>query len=198
MCTLCRDEIPLTDHNYDTENALDQVFFGRIDIKKAAALLYFEEHGIVKNLIHNLKYKGQQQIGGFLGEWFGSRICSLGIPEIDLVVPVPLHPKKLKKRGYNQVEEFGKHIASCLHAAFDDSILLKSRNTPTQTTKNRWHRWVHQMEEYQVQQPGLIEGKRILLVDDVVTTGATVESCSKALHNAKGVEIYLGVMAYVA
>lgn len=199
LCALCRDELPITDHNYSTENAVDQAFYGRVPIKKGAAFLYFEEKGIVKNLIHHLKYKGQKQISDFLGDWFGSRLKSNECyPKIDLVIPVPLHPKKKRKRGYNQVDGFGKMLASHLGAEFADSILLKSRHTPTQTTKNRWQRWKYQQDEYHVERLELLQDKRILLVDDVITTGATLESCTKALQQASGVEVYLGTMACVA
>jgi len=178
---------------------VDRAFYGRVPIKKGAAFLYFEEKGIVKNLIHNLKYKGQNQISSFLGDWFGSRLRSADdSPKIDLVIPVPLHPKKRRKRGYNQVDEFGKKLAAHLDAEFTDSILLKSRNTTTQTTKNRWHRFKYQQGEYHVEGLDLIRDKRILLVDDVITTGATMESCTKALQQAPGVEVYLGAMACVA
>jgi predicted amidophosphoribosyltransferase len=114
------------------------------------------------------------------------------------VIPVPLHPKKRRKRGYNQVDDFGKKLAAHLGAEFTDSILLKSRHTPTQTTKSRWHRWKYQQGEYKVERPDLIRGKRILLVDDVITTGATLESCAKALQKTPGVQVYVGAMACVA
>ena len=199
LCALCRDELPITDHNYSTENAVDKAFYGRVPIKKGAAFLYFEENGVVKNLIHHLKYKGQKQIGAFLGDWFGSQLKSRKEhPKVDLVIPVPLHPKKRRKRGYNQVEDFGKKLADHLGAEFSDSILMKSRHTPTQTTKNRWHRWKFQQDEYHVERLDLLQGKRILLVDDVITTGATLESCSKALLQAPDVQVYLGAMACVA
>lgn len=199
LCALCRDELPITDHNYSTENAVDKAFYGRVRIKKGAAFLYFEEKGIVKNLIHHLKYQGQSQIGGFLGDWFGSQLKnSVSPPKIDLVIPVPIHPKKRRKRGYNQVDEFGKKLAAHLGAKFDDSILLKTRHTPTQTTKNRWQRWKYQEDEYRVRHPDQLRDKRILLVDDVITTGATLESCTKALQQGTGVEVYLGAIACVA
>ena len=199
LCALCRDEIPITDHNYSTENAVDKAFYGRVQVKKGAAFLYFEDKGIVKNLIHHLKYGGQQQISAFLGDWFGSRLKAGGeVPRIDLVIPVPLHPKKRRKRGYNQVADFGKMLAEHLGAEFSDSILFKRRHTPTQTTKSRWHRWKHQLDEYQVKRPERIRGKRILLVDDVITTGATLESCTRALQQAPQVQVYLGAMACVA
>ena len=199
LCALCRDELPITDHNYDTENAVDRAFYGRVPINKGASFLYFEEKGIVKNLIHNLKYRGQKQIGTFLGDWFGSRLkTTKNCPKIDLVIPVPLHPRKQRKRGYNQVDAFGRKLAAHLGAEFADSILLKNRHTPTQTTKNRWQRWKYQQGEYHVSQLEHIRGKRILLVDDVITTGATLESCTKALQQASDVEVYLGTMACVA
>lgn len=199
LCALCRDEIPITDHNYNTENAVDRAFYGRVPIIKGAAFLYFEDKGIVKNLIHHLKYNGQKQISAFLGDWFGSRLkTSQDHPEFDLVIPVPLHPQKQRKRGYNQVEDFGRKLAAHLGAEFDNSILIKSRHTPTQTTRSRWHRWRYQQGEYEVEHLDLISGKRILLVDDVITTGATMESCAKTLLRAPDVQVSLAAMACVA
>ena len=199
LCALCRDEIPITDHNYSTENAVDKAFYGRAPIIKGAAFLYFEEIGIVKNLIHHLKYRGHKQISAFLGDWFGSRLkVDRDTPVIDLVIPVPLHPKKRRRRGYNQVEGFARQLAAHLGAEFSEEILHRIRHTSTQTTKNRWLRWKQQSDEYRVVRTDRIQGKRILLVDDVITTGATLESCAKALQQTPGVQVYLGAMACVA
>ncbi|WFO15268.1 hypothetical protein M601_015715 [Cellulophaga baltica 4] len=100
ICTVCRNQLPLTEYTYNVENPFDSIFYGRVSVKKSSSFLFFTENGIVKNLIHHLKYKNQQQIGAFLGDWCGSKLKENGnIPSIDLVIPVPLHKKKLKKEA---------------------------------------------------------------------------------------------------
>ena len=108
LCTVCRHDLPLTDYTFTEENPIDRLFYGRVPIEKAAAFLLFSDIGRVKNLLHHLKYRNQETIGAFLGDWFGGQIATGNSPEIDLVVPVPLHPKKQRKRGYNQVALFAK------------------------------------------------------------------------------------------
>lgn len=198
MCTLCRNQLPLTGYTFNDENAVDRIFFGRIDVKKAAAFLYYTEHGIVKNLIHYLKYRNQEPIGIFLGNWFGELIKEEGVlPQIDFVIPVPLHRKKLRKRGYNQVAEFGKRMAFHLNSCYLDDLLIKTANTRTQTQKGRIYRWQGSKELYVLSNPEVIRNKRVLLVDDVITTGATLEACGRALQKATGASIYIAAMAVV-
>ncbi|NND15081.1 MAG: ComF family protein [Eudoraea sp.] len=198
LCTICRDQIPLTEHNFETENAVDRIFYGRINIQKAAAFLYFEEKGIVKNLIHHLKYKGQEQIGIFLGDWFGSQLKSQDPTlKIDLVIPVPLHRRKQKKRGYNQVSKFAERLAFHLNAEYNDTLLEKRAQTKTQTTKDRWLRYSDQQGQSVAEDPMELHNKAVLLVDDVITTGATMESCGKELNQAENVRLYLAAMACV-
>lgn len=198
LCTLCRHQLPLTEYNFTDENAVDRIFYGRIDIKKAAALLYYSDLGIVKNLIHYLKYKDQEPIGIFLGNWFGQLMQEEGaLLAIDLVIPVPLHASKLRKRGYNQVAEFGKRIAIHLNASYVDHVLIKTANTKTQTKKNRFYRWQGSQELYRLSDPEFLRNKRILLVDDVITTGATIEACAEALKRSTGAMVYVASMAVV-
>lgn len=198
LCTVCRNHLPLTDYNYNEENAIDRIFYGRINIKKASSFLFFSHKGMVKNLIHFLKYKNQQEIGVFLGDWFGSLIRDNGyLKNIDLVIPVPLHPKKLKKRGYNQVSVFAKKLAFYLEAEYADNLLIKTSNTATQTAKNRLYRYFNNKDLFTVTQPELLKNKRILLVDDVITTGATMEACGKALLQYNSTELYIASMAVV-
>ncbi len=198
LCTVCRNHLPLTDYTFNAENAVDRIFFGRNTIKKANSFLFFIEKGIVKNLIHHLKYKNQEQIGTFLGHWHGQIIAENNyIDNIDFVIPVPLHRKKLKKRGYNQVSAFGKRLAHHLKAEFLENGLIKTANTKTQTKKGRIGRWHKNKALYIVNDPFLLENKNILLIDDVITTGATMEICANTLLQAKGVTIYITSMAIV-
>lgn len=198
LCTVCRNQLPLTEYNFIDENPIDRIFYGIVPIEKANSLLFFTPNGIVKNIIHHLKYKNQQEVGDFLGDWFGY-IINENNPtfRIDYVVPVPLHRKKLKKRGYNQVTSFGKKLADHLDATFIDSILIKTANTKTQTKKNRFYRWQNNQALYKVTDTTFFKDSNILLVDDVITTGATLEACSIALKEVNGIKIYIATMAVV-
>jgi len=178
--------------------SIDRIFYGRIRIKKASSFLFFTENSIVQRLIHHLKYKNQQQIGVFLGEWYGQILKeNQFLTEIDVVIPVPLHYKKLKKRGYNQVAQFAKCLAHYLEADYWDDALLKTANTKTQTAKNRIGRWQENKALYTLSDASKLKNKNILLVDDVITSGATMEICAKALHEAEGIAIYITSMAVV-
>ncbi|MBT8206070.1 MAG: ComF family protein [Eudoraea sp.] len=198
LCTVCRNHLPLTEFDFQEENAVDRIFYGRTEIYSAAALFFYQEEGIVQNLIHALKYKGQKQVGEFLGNWFGE-VLKRGVPEdtIDLVVPVPLHKNKLRKRGYNQVAGFGQKLATHLRAEYRDDLLVKTANTKTQTRKNRWYRWLGSRELYLLRDPKILEHQHVLLVDDVITTGSTLEACALALHRAHGITISIAAMAVV-
>ena len=198
LCTVCRHELPLTEYNFNVENGVDRIFYGRINIKKASSFLYFTEQGIVKNLIHQLKYRNQEQIGSFLGDWYGQVLKENGfLKNIDYVIPVPLHKKKLKTRGYNQVALFAQKIAENINAEYLENVLIKTANTRTQTKKTRLSRWYDNRSLYEVMDPILLVNKNILLVDDVITTGATMEICGQSLKNIKGASIYITSMAVV-
>ncbi len=161
-------------------------------------MLFYDKEGIVKNLIHALKYKGQEQVGDFLGEWFAELLKSGSSPTtFDCVIPVPLHPKKLRSRGYNQVEGFGKKLAHHFHAEYRDKLLIKTANTRTQTKKSRLYRWMGNQALYKVQHGSELEHKNVLLVDDVITTGGTLEACSKALLQIPHISVSVATMAVV-
>lgn len=198
LCTVCRHEVPLTDYNYSDENPVDRMFYGRIPIKKAVSFLFFTKKGVVKELLHFLKYKNQERVGDFLGEWCGASIADeRDLKSVDIVVPVPLHFKKQKKRGYNQVTLFAKSIANAIKAEYRDDILIKVNNTKTQTKKNRLLRWENAQEVFEVNAPTNKDFHHILLVDDVITTGATIEACAKKLHSLGNISISVLSMAVV-
>lgn len=198
LCAVCRHDVPLTDHNYLKENAVDRIFYGRIPIKKAASFIFFSKNGLIKNLLHWLKYKNQEQIGGFLGDWCGAQLKNNpGLDNIEVVIPVPLHPKKLKKRGYNQVALFAQKIAENIQAEYRDDVLLKVINTKTQTKKDRQLRWETSKEAFVLNPDAEINFRHVLLVDDVITTGATIEICTRTLLEQHNLEISVLSMAMV-
>nr|HMQ45179.1 phosphoribosyltransferase family protein [Mariniflexile sp.] len=114
---------------------------------------------------------------------------------IDVVIPVPLHKKKLRKRGYNQVAKFGQQLAKALDAEYNDKVLVKVTNTASQTTKQRFTRWINNDELFAIVNMGAIENKHLLLVDDLITTGATLEACITVLNKAKNIKISIATMA---
>ncbi len=198
LCTFCRNQVPLTEYSFNEENAVDRIFYGRTDVKKASAFLFYSEKGIVKNLIHKLKYQNQPQIGGFLGDWSGQILLeNRELTDVDMVIPVPLHPVKLKKRGYNQVTLFGEALANHLEVPYVSDILIKTANTKTQTSKRRILRWQESDDLYKLSNAATLHGKHLLLVDDVITTGATIEACVTAIKKAPQVKVSVASMAVV-
>lgn len=198
VCTVCRNQLPLTEYTFNAVNPVDRIFYGRINIVKASSFLFFTEKGIVKSIIHYLKYKNQEQIGEFLGNWYGHILKQNNfLNNIDYVVPVPLHQKKLKKRGYNQVSLFAKSIAEHIGAQYLEGVLIKTANTRTQTKKSRILRWQNKQALYVLTDQDIFRDKNVLLLDDVITTGATMVACATALSATKGINIYVGSMAIV-
>jgi ComF family protein len=158
--------------------------------------LHFSKKGIVQQLMHNLKYRGHQDVGLFLGKWLGEELKVIeAYKTIDVVIPVPLHRSKLRKRGYNQVTKFGQEIAKALDVEFNTVVLHKSMATKTQVFKDRLLRTSGNNATFSIVENQTLKGKHILLVDDIVTTGATIESCANALLSIEGVKISVATMA---
>ena len=196
ICTDCRNNLPVTNFHFHKDNNVSKVFYARVKVEYGTALFRFEKKGLVQQLIHNLKYKGQESIGVFLGDWLGGELKTLKeYSEIDMVIPVPLHKNKLKKRGYNQVAKFAQHIATALNAQYVDNVLLKVTNTDSQVLKSRFARWTSNEELFTLQNKSTIANKHILLVDDLITTGATMEACINVLNQAENIKISVACMA---
>jgi len=196
LCTHCRHALPLTNFHLIQDPFITKLFYGRAHITSGTALLHFEKKGIVQQIIHQLKYRGQEQVGTFLGAWLGAELsyCK-DYATIDLVIPVPLHKKKLRRRGYNQVAKFGQEIAKALNADYVDDVLIKVTNTASQVNKNRFSRWTGKNDLFALSNMQKITGKHILLVDDIITTGATLEACIQELDKAKNLSISVATMA---
>jgi ComF family protein len=196
ICTSCRHEMPLTQHHLNPENDAYKKFYGRIPVEHVSALLYFHKKGIVQELIHSLKYRGQEAIGTVLGEWYAEELKSSQLLQtVDTIVPVPLHPKKLRERGYNQVTEFGYALAKSLQIPVNTSILFRQVYSKTQSQKNRLGRTEGIDTIFDVSFDEKDHNKHFLLIDDVITTGATLEVCAKALLKIPGTKISIVCMA---
>lgn len=197
ICTTCRHSMPFTRHHVDEYNETAKKFYGRLQLEHASALVYFHKEGIVQELIHNLKYRKQQQVGKLMGEWYAPSLNTVAeLQDVTNVIPVPLHPKKLRERGYNQVTEFGKAIARGMNVHYNESILLRTSYTKTQTQKNRELRAGIINTAFNVKYNGTDANKHFLLVDDVITTGATLEACGKLLLQIPGARVSIVTIAY--
>ncbi len=196
LCTTCRHELPLSNFHNVNAKKIEKVFYGRIKIENATSLFVFQKDGLVQNLIHNLKYRGRQEIGEEVGKWLGEELSQISDYQlIDCVLPVPLHKKRLLERGYNQVERFGIEIARKLNANYIDYVLKKISYNQKQSKRGRGTRWINTFETYGIQDESLLENKHILLVDDIVTTGATIEACVQVLKTIPGIKISIATMA---
>lgn len=197
ICLTCRHDLPITNFSFEENNLIEKSFYGRIPLEKATSLFYFFKKGNVQHLIHELKYNKQQQVGTLIGDWLGEQLVeSQRFTTIDCIIPVPLHSKKLKKRGYNQVTTFGESLAKNLKIPYYENILIRVSSTNTQTKKMRFDRWKNVQELFHVQNNFTLENKHILLIDDVITTGATLEACYDALNKTKNLKISVACMAY--
>lgn len=196
ICTLCRHNIPLTNHHLNLENEAFKKFYGRIPVEYTSALLYFHKRGIVQKLIHNLKYKGQEEIGTVLGEWYAEDLKNLTIIQsVDEIIPVPLHKRKLKERGYNQVTNFGLAFSNGLNIPYNPKLLVRNIYSKTQSKKTLLSRSDGIDTIFDVVFTEKDHNKHFLLIDDVITTGSTLEACSHALLKIPGAKISIVCMA---
>ena len=196
ICTQCRHEIPLTNHHKIEENEVMQKFYGRIPLEFGAALFHFHKKGIVQEMMHKLKYKGQEEISETIGNWYAEELKNLEqIKEIDYIIPVPLHKKRLRERGYNQVEGFGKALSENLKIPYDETVLQRKLYTKTQTKKDLLGRIDVIDSVFAISFSENHHGKHFLLIDDVLTTGSTLESCSRALLKIPDSKISIVCMA---
>ena len=197
ICTECYVVIPRTNYHCKEDNPVAQLFWGRCVIEKAAAFSYYNKGSRIGNLIHNLKYKGIREIGHELGRIYGLTLKASGFTkDIDLIIPVPLHPKKERTRGFNQSETISMGIGAATLLPVDVKTLARIMASPTQTKRSRYERWTNVEGIFKVIDPQTIIGKHVLLVDDVITTGSTIESCTNELLKIKGVKVSVVALAF--
>ncbi|MCX2494134.1 phosphoribosyltransferase family protein [Pedobacter sp. PF22-3] len=197
ICTKCLYDLPFTDYHQYAENRVAKQLWGRLPLHAAMAMLYFRKGAKVQNLIHNLKYNGRTDVGVLLGNMLGERLKSANLyQDIDLVIPVPLHRKKYKTRGYNQSTFIAEGIAAQLEIGISEDHLIRNTSTESQTKKSRYNRYENMKDVFQVNYPEDIIGKHILLVDDVITTGATLEACAITLLDIGAAKVSIAAIAF--
>ncbi|EAZ96660.1 putative amidophosphoribosyl-transferase [Flavobacteria bacterium BAL38] len=197
ICSECNHNLPFTNHHHLESNDTTKKFYGIIPIEFSAAMLYFHQKGIVQNLIHNLKYKNHQEIGTILGKWYAKDLKNISkIKKFSEIIPVPLHKKRLEERGYNQVTTFCEALSNELDLPYNTSLLYRSRYSKTQTKKDKEKRKEVSNALFDVAFSEADHNKHFLLVDDVMTSGATLEACAKALLKIPNSKVSIVTIAY--
>lgn len=197
LCSDCRFTLPFTNSHQQPDNIVARQFWGKINVEAAYALYYFQKGGKVQHLMHNFKYNGMQQIGNLLGGIAGGQLINNPVfKTVDIIIPVPLHKKRLRERGYNQSTRFAEGLAEKMNAVIDNENLIRTVATKTQTHKSRFARFENMQRVFEVKNPQLLEGKHVLLVDDIVTTGSTLEACGEELLKVPGLKLSIATIAY--
>lgn len=196
LCLHCMLHLPETNFHKDHENPLINIFAGRVRVREVASLLYYKKGNNVQHILHALKYNGHKELGAFLGEYYGKLLIQEPrFQDIDYIVPIPLHPKKQRKRGYNQSEWIAKGLSEGMQKPYRTDILTRAQFTETQTRKSRFNRWENVKEVFVAQGDKSVEGKHLLVCDDVLTTGATMEAAIQQLQTIPDVKVSVVTLA---
>jgi ComF family protein len=197
ICTGCYYNLPFTNFHLQADNVVARQFWGKINLEAAYAMCYFTKGGSIQNLMHHFKYKGIREIGYILGALAGEQLSLNPVfATADLIIPVPLHSSRLRKRGYNQSACIAEGIARKMAAVVEDNNLVRTRATETQTHRNRFSRFENMREVFALTHPESLAGKHLLLVDDILTTGSTLEACADVLLKVEGVRLSIATLAY--
>ncbi|THD69520.1 ComF family protein [Robertkochia marina] len=196
ICVQCSHQLPLTAFTDREANPCEKIFFGRVPIEQATSLLWYHKNGPVQHLIHELKYHGRQKAGTFLGNWLGEEMkTSPRFNNIDLVIPMPLQKRRHRKRGYNQTDNFARALAQHLEAPFRNDLLIRCDTTSTLTHRGRKTRIFDASQSFEVISEDLRSYRHVLLTDDVVTTGTTLESAARVIKKYSDIKVSIATMA---
>lgn len=196
LCLSCDYKMAKTDLSLSQKGFLAHKFYGRLNVEHAWAFYLFNKHARIQQLLHKMKYHNMPELGTLVGEKLGLALKSMNYePTLDIVVPVPLHKSKLRQRGYNQSEYFAKGLAKWLGADIVTDAVIRVRDTETQTRKSRVQRWRNVDDIFKVEDLSSLSGKNVLLVDDVITTGSTIEACGQAIATSGAKTLSIAAMA---
>jgi ComF family protein len=197
ICIKCLYDLPYTDFQHYPENAVAKLFWGRVRCSSAMAMLYYRKGTRVQKLIHQLKYNGKTDLGLKLGMLLGERLKqSDAYQTAELILPVPIHPAKEKKRGYNQCTAVAMGISAVLNIPVNTTNLYRNKQTDSQTKKSRYQRFENMRSVFRVRDTWVLKNKHIILVDDVITTGATIEACSLAILDCEVSRLSIVALAF--
>jgi ComF family protein len=199
ICLRCKYDLPFTEFEKIPENTIEKIFYGRLGIEAATSLLYFTKGSLVQQLIHQFKYKANINLGSYLGNCMGQAIKNVErFATVDCVVPLPLFAKKQEQRGFNQAAVLCAGIATVLQVPAIYDNVLRQKFTQTQTKKHRAERWENVAESFVVSNATQLQNKHVLLVDDVITTGATMEACAQKIALIPNTKISIATLAYAS
>lgn len=196
ICLTCDHQLPKTDVHRDSDNFVAGKFYGKLPIHQAVAYYTFHQKGKVQQLLHQIKYKNKPELAEYLGKRYGHLLAETGLlNDYNLIIPIPLHRQKLRRRGYNQSECFAQGLNDALGLVLDTDSLIRVLATETQTRKSRLERWHNVENIFVVHDKEKIKGKKIILVDDVITTGSTLESAAKMLLSTGATSVSIAALA---
>lgn len=197
LCIHCLSELPFTRFATMPGNPVEKIFYGRVHITAATSTLFFTTSSIVQHLIHQIKYKGQQELAVYLGRMMGLELAASGrYSNIDFIVPLPLFKTRQRERGYNQSSLLARGISEVTGLPVKEKLITRARASATQTKRSRAERWMNVEGLFRLWPGALTPGQNILLVDDVITTGATLEACAQALLSVKDTRVSISALAY--
>lgn len=196
ICLKCYNDIPRTGYHLERNNKVEKLFWGKVPIEFGTSYFFFQKGSVFQKVLHQLKYKNNREIGEVLGRYAGIDLCeSIDFRNIEIVIPVPLHKKKHRKRGYNQSELIARGLSTALGKPLVSNALIRAIANPTQTNKTVYERYENTKEVFRVVNTQSIVNKHVLLVDDVLTTGATLEGCIQELRKVDGVTVSVFTLA---
>ena len=197
LCLKCHASLPKTEFNLYPNNPIEKIFWGRLAVTNATAQYYFTKDSKMQHLMHQLKYRGNKELGLYLGRLMGHALNeSNRFRFVDALVPLPLFPSKEKKRGYNQATILCEGIAEVLAKPILKNVIMRTSYTDSQTKKNRVQRWENMEGRFELANADAIKGKHLLLVDDVITTGATLEACGREILKAGNVQLSIATLCF--